>query len=943
MNAKNMSDICLKYGSIIAGIFAVVLGCLVIVGWFTGNLTLLQVGPGFVPMQINTATGFVLTGTAILAAQRRLGTVALACGILAALFGLLTLLENTFSFDLRVNEMLIGYFTGDTPPYLRRMAPGTAACALLAGIAVICFVASRRSRLAIPLAGILGSIVASIGAIATLGYVMGLSGTYIWGHFTGMAVHTALGYAIVGAGIGALAWRAEALATTSPPKWLPAAVGASGLTITLVLWQAMQASEQAQIQKILQARAASVRNEINLALHHKILGLMERATQWEYSKSDFRESVQRDVKALIQSSGDFRAIGWADSSKHIAWVIAPRKEDSWLEYVDFASLPRQHLAMETARNQRKLVITSTVDVPAVPRSYMVYIPVFRGAELRGFTMGLFRAQEMLNTIIDEDFSPGYAVVVLDDARELYRNSGLEYQTWKEESFLPDLGWVIRVWPLPSTMASLDSQIDGIILIAGLLVSTLMVVVTAIAQTSRRRARTIEAVNTTLEQEIIERKQAEQELNTRYHYLETVQSISESILDASDITHILDDLLEKTMAASGCDFGNIRVFNAGGKIIGASYQGYRDAEKAHLRHTTVEATERRLALREVVESGRVLVIEDMSSETRMKNFKEEGAQSAIAVPLSARGEVYGALALAARARRHFQPAEVRLLESIGAEIGMGVQKSRLLEETKRQAEKLEQASKLQADFSAMIAHDLRSPLYTIIGAVEMMKDGLFGSLNEEQKNWLDRVRNNATGLINLVSDFLDVSKLESGRIELSRTKVHIEDLVHNTVQNFAPLASSKHIALTYAADASLLPIHADARRLEQVLTNLLSNAVKFTGQGGAIQIRLRSEDHGGVRLEIHDSGVGIPRAEIASLFQKYRQVNNLTVSAEKGSGLGLVICKMIIDAHGGEIWVDSEEGRGATFAFTLPFDGTPIQTDSSSPTETDNGYSMAPNR
>ena len=128
-----------------------------------------------------------------------------------------------------------------------------------------------------------------------------------------------------------------------------------------------------------------------------------------------------------------------------------------------------------------------------------------------------------------------------------------------------------------------------------------------------------------------------------------------------------------------------------------------------------------------------------------------------------------------------------------------------------------------------------------------------------------------------------------------------------------------------------------------MTNLISNAVKFTGQGGAIRIRLLSEDHRAVRLEIHDSGVGIPRAEIANLFQKYRQVNNLTVSAEKGSGLGLVICKMIIDAHGGEIWVDSEEGKGATFTFTLPFNGTANQTDSSSPNEPDNGYSMAPNR
>jgi signal transduction histidine kinase len=439
---------------------------------------------------------------------------------------------------------------------------------------------------------------------------------------------------------------------------------------------------------------------------------------------------------------------------------------------------------------------------------------------------------------------------------------------------------------------------------------------------------------TPQREIIEPKQAQQEPDARYHYLETIQAISQSILEASSITHILNELLEKTMAVSGFDLGNIRLFDTSGRIVDAAYKGYRNLERARLRHhRRTENTENTLALREVVNSGSVLVIEDIPTEGRMKGFKEEGAQSVIAVPLAARGEIYGVIAVATRTRRHFAPAEVRLIESIGAEIGMAVQKSRLLEETQRQAEKLEEANKFHADFSAMIAHDLRSPLHTIIGASEMMKDGLLGPLNEDQKNWLDRIKNNATGLINLVSDFLDVSKLESGRIELSRAEINIADLVHNTLQNFTPLATSKSIRLTCVADESMLPIRADRRRLDQVLTNLVSNAVKFTGSGGAIEVRLRTDTEG-LRVEVEDSGVGIPHDEIETLFQKYRQVKSLTVPAQEGTGLGLVICKMIVEAHGGKIWVDSEEGKGATFTFTLPFDLPPQEIED---------YFRAPNR
>jgi signal transduction histidine kinase len=440
---------------------------------------------------------------------------------------------------------------------------------------------------------------------------------------------------------------------------------------------------------------------------------------------------------------------------------------------------------------------------------------------------------------------------------------------------------------------------------------------------------------TLRQDLTQHRQAQQELDARYHYLETIQAISQSILEASSITHILNELLEKTMAVSGFDLGNIRLFDTSGRIVDAAYKGYRNLERARLRHyRRTENTENTMALREVINSGSVLVIEDIPTEGRMKGFKEEGAQSVIAVPLAARGEIYGVIAVGTRTRRHFAPAEVGLIESIGAEIGMAVQKSRLLEETQRQAEKLEEANKLHADFSAMIAHDLRSPLHTIIGASEMMKDGLLGPLNEDQKNWLDRIKNNATGLINLVSDFLDVSKLESGRIELSRAEINIADLVHNTLQNFAPLATSKNITLTCAVDESMFPIHADRRRLDQVLTNLVSNAVKFTGSGGAIEVRLRTDTEG-LRVEVEDSGVGIPHDEIETLFQKYRQVKSLTVPAQEGTGLGLVICKMIVEAHGGKIWVDSEEGKGAVFTFTLPFD--------ISSNQEEDDYFLAPNR
>ncbi|HEX9444872.1 MAG TPA: ATP-binding protein, partial [Candidatus Binatia bacterium] len=247
---------------------------------------------------------------------------------------------------------------------------------------------------------------------------------------------------------------------------------------------------------------------------------------------------------------------------------------------------------------------------------------------------------------------------------------------------------------------------------------------------------------------------------------------------------------------------------------------------------------------------------------------------------------------------------------------GQTNSRLYRETKKQAAALERAGELQADFSAMIVHDLRAPLANIASSAAMMEAGYFGAVSEEQKKWTGKIKNNTASLVELVNDFLDLSKLEAGRLDLAREATDIDALLENAVENHLHTAKAKKIALAYRSEERLPRIHADPRRLDQVLANLLSNAVKFTPEGGAIQVRALAKD-GALQIRVEDTGVGIDPGEIGGLFEKYRQSASGKTSAHKGTGLGLVICKMIVEAHGGRIWVESEAGKGTAFAFTLP--------------------------
>jgi signal transduction histidine kinase len=230
---------------------------------------------------------------------------------------------------------------------------------------------------------------------------------------------------------------------------------------------------------------------------------------------------------------------------------------------------------------------------------------------------------------------------------------------------------------------------------------------------------------------------------------------------------------------------------------------------------------------------------------------------------------------------------------------------------------EAAERLKADFTAMIVHDLRTPLMTIMSGAALVEDGLVGPVNEEQKKWLAKIGTSSLKLVDLVNDFLDLSKLEAGRIDLAKEEVDLHELIKNAIDNHLVLAQDKSISLRSAVDPVLGRIQADPRRLEQVLTNLLSNAIKFTGEGGAIDVGISRENTREVNVWVKDGGGGIPAEEIAGLFEKYRQTTSGKISKQKGTGLGLVICKMIVEAHEGRIWVESQEGKGTTFFFSLP--------------------------
>ena len=233
----------------------------------------------------------------------------------------------------------------------------------------------------------------------------------------------------------------------------------------------------------------------------------------------------------------------------------------------------------------------------------------------------------------------------------------------------------------------------------------------------------------------------------------------------------------------------------------------------------------------------------------------------------------------------------------------------------QAVQLELASKNKSEFLANMSHELRTPLNAIIGFSDVLLQGLFGPLNERQQEYLTDIRGSGTHQLALINDILDLSKVEAGRLELELAPVSVEATIAAGIALIHERALSHGISLESDVATDLPLIEADGRKLKQVLLNLLTNAVKFTPSGGRVVARAALRD-GDVAISVSDTGVGVEAADQERIFGEFEQTRH-GKAAEEGTGLGLTLCKKLVELHGGRIWVESTPGSGSTFTFTLP--------------------------
>lgn len=226
-------------------------------------------------------------------------------------------------------------------------------------------------------------------------------------------------------------------------------------------------------------------------------------------------------------------------------------------------------------------------------------------------------------------------------------------------------------------------------------------------------------------------------------------------------------------------------------------------------------------------------------------------------------------------------------------------------------------KLREDFTAMMVHELRAPLTVIKGAADLLLKQIANLETSETKDLLTHMHNSACDLLSIVNNLLDVAKVEAGRFEVALTEGDLNRLIQDQTEYFRNLANQKNVSVIAELDESVKVIKFDAIRLKQVMNNLISNAIKFTESGGYVRIVTNKKEKE-IEIAVIDNGKGLSEEMKKKLFEKFSQGRTSLVSNEPGTGLGLVVAKGVIEAHGGRIWVEDNMPRGAKFIFTLPF-------------------------
>ncbi|WP_019028038.1 response regulator [Colwellia piezophila] len=888
MNLKKI----FHYSTYLLAYLILVLGAVVLVGWYTHNANLIQISPAFVPMQYNTALGFFLSGLALIALCQQKKAWQQGIGLAVLCIGFFTLIEYVFKLDIGIDQVFMAHYIDLNTSQPGRMAPNTAICFALTGFTLLMSCFGWQDRRYVALVGTLGAVISSLGVVAFGGYLIGIDTAYGWGELTKMAVHTALGFIVIGLCFFcySLAQHLIYFQKKIPPNWLSWTLAIFGLTLSLMIWQAMSSFEAQQLATLGDSHGRSVADSLLVfGIFSTLAGVLALRTSILNNYSELNEQEQ--------------------FSPHLApWTVI-------VLGIILASSVHQLLQNNFKINTRlKFDASAQQFSQTISQGLALYEDTLTNMRI------IYRASDVINydefNVIAEHYlekSPG--ILSMQWLPYIDRNARTEFERqasvlYQHEVFIKSLDkqgqqqrsseqdyyfpvYYLQPYSLNQAALALDvasSMSERSALIRA--VQTGNVSATKrldLVQNQDGGFGTILAVPILLS-------------GTKPGQNHDITQVRGFILLVLNIAPMMEDLIKFYQGHVGLNFS---VQDNSAPVNERFLYQYNEVD------LTPEQQQQALTQSYTLSfADRDWQINITAADS--KRYPNSSLASSIP-PFTI---MIVALSLAIILRH----ASKRESERKTASKALALAK-----------DTAEQATQAKSDFLANMSHEIRTPMNAIIGMSHLaMQTGL----NNKQRNYIDKVHRSAASLLGIINDILDFSKIEAGELTTENIDFRLEDVFDDLANLVGLKAEEKGLELMYDLPLNLpRALVGDPLRLGQILINLGNNAVKFTEKGEVvIAVKVLQQDDKMLTLQftVRDTGIGIATEHQASLFKSFSQADSSTSRRYGGSGLGLAISKKLSELMGGEIWFNSTEGVGSEFHFTIKLGIQSAEREQSSP-------------
>ncbi|HEY8965941.1 MAG TPA: ATP-binding protein, partial [Candidatus Methylacidiphilales bacterium] len=584
-----------------------------------------------------------------------------------------------------------------------------------------------------------------------------------------------------------------------------------------------------------------------------------------------REEWEADAARHVGEAQDFLEIEWIDVAGRLRWVVpregaeaadpsVPGGRRGVIGQVGFWNAGP---ALERARRDRKMVFSPTVDLMRGGRGFMLYRPLFPPKGFDGFLVAVLRSGDLFRDVFSEAGFDAYSVAFCEEDEPVYLSPGFAQAVANVEAqtALEFCGhrWVLIVSPTRALEQESGGGLPRLILFLGLGLSVALAFAVRAFQQAVAKTAAADAARERLQREIVERRKVEEQLR---------HSEEQHRLLVSNVKDYAIFVLDPGGRAASWNPGVEQIVGYGeAEFVGTPFSALFAPGEADDALGTAGAGERH--------------------EAEGWRYRKDGTAFWAVESVHA------------------------LRDDDGRLLGFSVflhdlsDKKAVEDRLRDESRKAREASRLKGEFLTNMTHELRTPLHAIIGFSQFLSGETPGPLNDKQREFLRDVENSGKHLLRLINEILDLAKIEAGKLELALESFSVGALVEEVSGVLLPLLEEKHLSLHLEIHMGDDTVLLDLQKIRQALYNLLSNAIKFTDRGGDIFVQVQAGEPGFFEIRVSDTGIGIRKEDFSRLFVEFQQLDSGASRNYPGTGLGLVLVKRIVEAHGGRVEVASE--------------------------------------